>query len=63
MAAATPVMIGWAWTCKYRYSSSDFQRPIILMRSPVTPAHKRAIAPPARVERAETSEDQYEGSG
>ena len=55
MAAERPVITGCACTCKYRYISSDRQRPTRRIRSLSIPAHRRAIAPPARVERTLTS--------
>ena len=58
-----PFMIGCACTCRYRNISSDRQRPIMRRRSLSTPAQRRAIAPPARVERMGTSVKVYAGSG
>ena len=56
MAAERPFMIGCAWTCQYLYISSLRQRPTKQMMSLSIPAQRRAMAPPARVERTDTSD-------
>lgn len=63
MAAARPCMTGWACTWRYLYISSERHRPSNRMRSASTPAQSRAMAPPARVERMETSATMKAGSG
>jgi hypothetical protein len=63
MAAERPVITGWAWTCEYRYISSEHQHQTRRMRSLLTPTHNTAIALQARANRMETSAAVYAGSG
>ena len=56
VAVERPVITGWACTCKYRYIALiQTQCPTMQMRLLSTQAHNRAIAPPARADRMETS--------
>ena len=52
MDRAKVAMAGTACVCKYRNIASDFQRPTSLIVSVSTRAHRRAVAPPGRRERA-----------